>query len=247
MLVVSGDKILYSRGLKLRKLMQPEKPQFDSHGFIIPQGQTQEPGQPTEPAGPPKKDSLRTIMSTLGLVLAAFSIAFVVMFFVFRSYQVEGPSMEPTLHNGDRLIIWKMPRTWARITGNAYIPNRGDIVVFAERGLVTSNGNAKQLIKRVVGIPGDRVVIEDGTVTVFNKENPDGFKPDVSMPYGEGLSLQVDPNESVDEQIGEDQVYVLGDNRNNSLDSRVFGPIHASDIVGKLILRVFPIGDAEVY
>lgn len=65
---------------------------------------------------PPKKDTWRTALSTIGILIAAFFVAFLIMFFVFRSYQVEGPSMEPTLSNGDRLIIWKFPRTWARVT-----------------------------------------------------------------------------------------------------------------------------------
>jgi signal peptidase I len=199
------------------------------------------------PTPPPRHDNLRMVISTLGLVLAAFTIAFVVMFFVFRSYQVEGPSMQPSLHNGDRLIIWKLPRSLARITGHPYIPNRGDVIVFVERGLVASDGSTKQLIKRVIGVPGDRVVIKDGVVKVYNKAHPSGFTPDTSMPYGKGLSLSVDPNESVNQTIGKNEVYAMGDNRGNSLDSRVFGPVDASDIVGKLVLRMFPIGDAKKF
>jgi len=194
---------------------------------------------------PPKKDTWRTALSTIGILIAAFFVAFLIMFFVFRSYQVEGPSMEPTLSNGDRLIIWKFPRTWARVTGETYIPNRGDIIVFSEQGLTAADGSTKQLIKRVIGLPGDRVVIKDGEVRIYNKHNPDGFEPDISMPYGQGLALGTNPEEEIDETIGSNEVFVMGDNRDNSLDSRTFGPVDANDIVGKLVLRMFPVSKAE--
>lgn len=194
---------------------------------------------------PPKKDTWRTALSTIGILVTAFFVAFLIMFFVFRSYQVEGPSMNPTLHNDDRLIIWKFPRTWARITGETYIPNRGDVIVFAERGLTTPDGDTKQLIKRVIGLPGDRVVVKDGEVRVYNNANPDGFEPDTSMDYGKGLTLGTNPEEEVDETVGNNEVFVMGDNRDNSLDSRTFGPINADDIVGKLVLRMFPVDKAE--
>ncbi len=201
----------------------------------------------TSPIKKPKKQpsASQNFFSTLGVILGAALIAILMMVFVFRSYQVDGPSMQPTLHNGDRLIIWKVPRTIAKITGNAYIPNRGDIIVFGEQGLLAPDGSTKELIKRVIGLPGDRVVIENGIVTVFNDEHPNGFRPDTTLPYGKGNDLKTDTDEKVNQTVGRNQVYVMGDNRNNSMDSRVFGPIDASDIVGKLVMRVYPLGDAE--
>lgn len=195
-------------------------------------------------AKPKKKESPLT---TIFVIVAALAMSFLITMFVFRSYQVDGPSMLTTLHHNDRLIIWKLPRTIAKVTGNAYIPNRGDIVVFSEHGLTAPDGNTKELIKRVIGVPGDRVVIEDGTVTIFNNEHPNGFSPDTSMPYGKGLDLSVDKEEKIDQTIGADQVFAMGDNRDNSLDSRAFGPVDASDIVGKLVLRVYPLGDAKAF
>lgn len=185
-----------------------------------------------------------SFFSTIGIIVGAILVAIFIMFFIFRSYQVDGPSMQPTLHNNDRLIIWKVPRTWAKITGNAYIPNRGDIIVFTEPGLAP-DGGSKELIKRVIALPGERVVIENGKAKVYNKEQPNGFDPDTTLPYGKGLDLSIDNEEKIDETIGSDQIFVMGDNRNNSMDSRVFGPIDAQNIVGKLILRVFPLSDAE--
>lgn len=155
--------------------------------------------------------------------------------------------MQPTLHNGDRLIIWKAPRTLARITGHTYVPNRGDIIVFVEKGLMTANGSDKQLIKRVIGLPGDRVIIKDKEVKIYNKEHPKGFDPDTTLPYGQGLNLSVSPDDEVDETLGKNQVFVMGDNRDNSLDSRVFGPLDTNDIIGKLVLRLLPLSDAKVF
>ena len=194
-----------------------------------------------------RSESMRGFLSTVGVIGAAILFAMLLTGFVFQSYQVDGPSMETTLQNGDRLIIWKVDRTIARISGNNYIPNRGDIIVFVERGFASPDGSTKQLIKRVIGLPGDRVVVKDGTVTVYNKENPDGFSPDETLPYGEDVDLSINPSDEADENIGPGQLWVMGDNRDNSLDSRAFGPIEAHNIVGKLVLRIFPVSNAKAF
>ncbi|HTB49244.1 MAG TPA: signal peptidase I, partial [Verrucomicrobiae bacterium] len=130
----------------------------------------------------------KELLSTLGIFVAAIMVALLIISFVFRSYQVDGPSMENTLQNADKLIIWKVPRTWADITGHAYIPNRGDIIVFNETGLSQfGQPNSKQLIKRVIGLPGDRVVVKNGIYTIYNKSHPNGFDPDHTLPYGKNI------------------------------------------------------------
>lgn len=153
--------------------------------------------------------------------------------------------MQTTLQNADKLIIWKVPRSWANITRHPYIPQRGDVVVFDEPGL---NGDApdksKQLIKRVIGLPGDHVIIKNGNVTVYNKEHPTGFNPDRTLPYGNVIG---ETTGDIDVTLGPTQIFVCGDNRPDSLDSRAFGPIEAKQIVGKLMLRVFPINNAKVF
>ena len=195
-----------------------------------------------------KNPGLRSALSTLAVIASAVFVAILIVSFVFRPYIVDGPSMEPTLHNGDRLIIWKLPHTWGKITGNSYVPNRGDVIVFTEHGLLSNSGLVdEQLIKRVIAVPGDRIVIEDGTTTVFNTEHPNGFQPDTTMPYGEGLSLAVDKNEAIDITVEDDEVFVMGDNRNNSRDSRMFGTVDVDQIVGKLTLRIFPLNKAQSF
>jgi signal peptidase I len=187
----------------------------------------------------------REFLSTAGILLGALLVALFIITFVFRSYQVDGPSMETTLQNDDKLIIWKVPRSWARVTGHDYIPGRGDVVVFTESGLGQfGQDDTKQLIKRVIGLPGDRVVVRDGRFTIYNKEHPDGFNPDAALPYGDDIPST--PG-NIDIRLGKHQLFVSGDNRPDSLDSRSFGPINADQIIGKLVVRVFPIGNAKIF
>lgn len=170
-------------------------------------------------------------------------IAILLITFVFQSYQVDGQSMQSTLHDHDRLIIWKLPRTWARITGHNYVPKRGDIVVFSEPKLADFGQDPeKQLIKRVIGLPGDRVVISGGTVTIYDKNHPEGFNPDRTLPYGGNIGATTTDTDLV---VPAGQVFVMGDNRGNSLDSRMFGPVQLKNIVGKLAVRVLPVNDME--
>lgn len=193
----------------------------------------------------PKNSGWRELFSTIGILLTALVVALLIIAFVFRSYQVDGPSMQNTLQNADKLIIWKVPRTWAKVTGHDYIPGRGDIVVFSQSGLSEfGQQDSKQLIKRVIGLPGDRVVVKDGAYTVYNQENPEGFDPDRTMPYGKNIP---ETTGNVDVTLREHQIFVSGDNRPDSLDSRTFGPINADQIVGKLVLRVFPVSQAKPF
>lgn len=197
-------------------------------------------------SGAPDNSNWREIASTVGILFMALAVALLVIAFVFRSYQVDGPSMKNTLQDSDKLIIWKVPRTWASITGHPYIPKRGDIIVFNQSGLTQFNDtqDTKQLIKRVIGLPGDHVVLKDGFYAVYNKAHPGGFDPDKTLPYGSDIPLT---NGNVNVKLKADQIFVSGDNRPDSLDSRSFGPINANQIVGKLVLRVFPIDHAQVF
>jgi signal peptidase I len=191
----------------------------------------------------PDNEGLRSILSTIAILLIAPFIAVLLTVFVFQSYQVDGPSMERTLFNNDRLIVWKLSRTWARVTHQSYIPRRGDIIVFTEPALNQFGQDpGKQLIKRVIGLPGDRVVIKDDVVTVYNSKHPSGFHPDTDLPYDRTAK---DTAGDIDITIPSKQVFVLGDNRTNSLDSRAFGTVDSRNIIGKLAVRVLPIGDMK--
>jgi signal peptidase I len=185
------------------------------------------------------------ILSTVLLLILAPVVALLIILFAIQSYQVDGQSMDPTLKNRDRLIVSKLPRTVSRITGHAYVPHRGDIIIFNEANLPdTLPGQQKQLIKRIIGLPGDRVVVKDSKITVFNKDNPAGFNPDTTVGYHFPAVPTPGPGNR-EWDIKSEQLFVCGDNRPNSEDSRYFGPIHANQIVGKLVLRLLPLNKAQ--
>jgi signal peptidase I len=188
--------------------------------------------------GSAARSAFREHLSTFGILLAAPLMALLMIAFVFQTYEVDGPSMESTLQDQDRLIVLKLPRTFARVTGGEYLPNRYDIIVFNHTGgFGNGSSNKKQLIKRVIGVPGDRVVIKDGVVTIFNKENPDGFLVDR---YGPESSTITSTTGNIDQTVKEGEIFVMGDNRENSLDSRGLGTVETEDIVGKLSARIYP-------
>lgn len=183
--------------------------------------------------------SKKDFFSTAFMLICAIALAVLITLFGFQSYKVDGQSMENALINGDILIISKYPRTLARITGHPYIPARGDIVVFDEF-ITLSNGSPsanKRLIKRVIGLPGERVVVRDQRITIYNQQYPNGFDPDA---LGKWHLPNVSTPNIVDVTLAPNQLFVCGDNRSNSTDSRVFGPIHANQIIGKLSLRILP-------
>jgi signal peptidase I len=211
----------------------------------LPVEKLEEVKVPPPYTSPPKHNhgSLRGILSTILLLAIAPLIAFGITSYIIQSYQVDGESMETTLQNGDRLIVDKAPRTISRITGHSYVPHRGDIIIFNQANLPdTSFGQSKQLIKRVIGLPGERVVVKDGKIAVYNDAHPEGFNPDTTTGYK--ITAATTPG-GADTLLGKDQIFVSGDNRPNSEDSRYFGPVNVNDIVGKLSLRLLPINKAE--
>jgi len=148
--------------------------------------------------------------------------------------------MENTLQERDRLLVDKIPLTLSHLSGHQYLPKRGDIIIFNQGGLPGYIGS-KQLVKRVIGLPGDRIVVKDGKVTIYNSAHTQGFDPDKTGGYHTASYT----TGGVDLRLGTKQLFVCGDNRANSEDSRFFGPIDSSQIVGKLSFRVYPFGKIQ--
>lgn len=204
------------------------------------------PQMDIKPTTPAKSESkFKEYLSTIGIIVAAPLLALFMIHFVFQTYEVDGESMEKTLHNADRLIVLKVPRTWASITNHSYIPKRYEIVIFnhtADWG--QGSQTEKQLIKRVIALPGERIVVKDGVATVYNKEHPEGFLVDrVGPEYG----VITVTSGNIDQVVKNDEVFVMGDNRENSLDSRMLGAIPAQDIVGKLSVRIYPFDQTKKF
>jgi signal peptidase I len=217
---------------------------------------TPDAAKPTDHQPTPQKPKSNKLgrfgnfLGTVGLILLAPLIALFLTAFVFQTYQVDGVSMQNTLQNNDRLIVWKLPRTWAKITGHQYVPKRGDIVIASESGLSRygDSPDTKQIVKRVIGLPGDRVTYKNGAYEVFNKAHQKGFDPDTTLPYGQNDSkalFSYPGSGDTDVTLGSDQIFVSGDHRADSLDSRTFGPIKTSQVIGKLVMRILPLSQAE--
>lgn len=182
----------------------------------------------------------KPFFSLIRFVGAVLILVFIISRYFIHSYQVSGQSMFPTLNDGDRLIISKMGVTFDELRRKPYTPKRGDIIVFQDPFVDT-----RQLIKRVIALPGEKVTLEDGKLLVYNHEHPEGFNPDES--FGQNFVFTVG---SVDITVPDNQVFVVGDNRgpSGSLDSRnELGTVQTNLIIGKLFIRLFPITDIKVF
>ena len=181
---------------------------------------------------------LRDILGVIVFVLAVIIGAWLINMFLFRSFSVSGPSMESTLYTNDRLIVNRLPVTWAHIQGKAYEPKRGQVIVF-KNPQYRPGMEDEYIVKRVIGLPGERVVLKDEKYTVYNDTNPQGFDPDALTEVSD------DPHTDgeVDRIVPDGELFVSGDHRQEgySYDSRNgMGTIPFSDVVGPVGLRIYP-------
>jgi signal peptidase I len=190
----------------------------------------------------------KDILSLLLFIICVVVGTVLINTYVFRSYNVVGPSMQTTMYTGDRLIVNRLPVTWAAIQNKQYIPERGDIIVF-KNPRYTLGIEDEFIVKRVIGLPGERVLLEDGHYTVFNDQHPEGFNPD-DMNNGE--PGQPTSGEA-DEVVPDGELFVSGDHRqgNFSFDSRNgdqgMGTIPLYDVVGPVSLRIFPFNKIRTF
>lgn len=169
-----------------------------------------------------KQDNKEEVVDFVKTIIIAASVMLFVRFFIVQPFVVKGSSMEPNFYEKDYLIV-------DEISYRFNTPKRGDIVVFKYQ-----EGSKKEyLIKRIVGLPGESVIIKDGKVYVKNSNG----QLLLEEPY---LPIDRETRGELTEEIKEGNFFVLGDNRSVSLDSRYFGQISESKIVGKVLLRGFP-------
>ena len=142
------------------------------------------------------------------------------------------------MYTNDRLIVNRLPVTWAQLQNKAYVPERGQIIVF-KNPLYSAGMSDEYIVKRVIAFPGERVTITDSHYVVYNDEHPEGFNPDDDNDGEPGSQT----SGAVDEIVPEGELFVSGDHRAGtfSLDSRNgLGTIPFYDIVGPVSLRIFP-------
>lgn len=182
------------------------------------------------------------LRDTAGLLFFALAVligTLLINTFVFRSFNVEGPSMEKTLYTGDRLIVDRLPVTWAQLQNKQYVPERGQVIVF-KNPLYTVGSSDEYIVKRVIAFAGEKVVLKDGRFTVYNDTNPNGFNPDDDNNGEPGSPTSGPDNEW---HVPDGTIFVSGDHRqgNYSLDSRNgLGFIPLFDIIGPVGLRIYP-------
>lgn len=190
---------------------------------------------------------VKDIFGILTFVVLVVVGVFFINSFIFRSFNVEGPSMESTMFTGDKLIVNKIPSTFAHIQSKEYQPERGQVIVFKNPEFSLKFANKEEyIVKRVVGLPGETVYVLNGKVSVVNESHPNGFDPDKLTKDKEGSPT----SGNVINKVPEGEVFVMGDHRegNFSLDSRSgLGTIPLQDIVGPVSLRLFPFQDFRFF
>ncbi len=246
----------------------PDKPVAKSPSPVQKQSLHTQPlkASPIETPNPTARRTFSWTKDVLGLgvfVLVVIVGAFLINSFIFRSFDVIGPSMEPTLEGGinntpsDRLIVNRVPVTIAHASGKQYLPERGQIIVFKNPEW-TAGEDDEYIVKRVVGLPGERITVDACVLKVFNEEHPDGYNP-----YTEFKNLADNDSEintcvagdGTDVTVPKNEIFVVGDHRVNgySMDSRngegrsSLGTIPLEDIIGPVSLRIWPFNMLKIF
>jgi signal peptidase I len=189
--------------------------------------------------------AIKDIFGIVIFILCVLIGTLIINTFVFRSFNVLGPSMEKTLYTGDRLIVNRIPVTWAQVQNKSYIPKRGQVIVFKNPQFVVGSPD-EYIVKRVIAFPGERVKVEDGVLTVYNAGHPSGFHPDDDNHGEPGFPTSGNVNTIVSDSM----LFVSGDHRQDdySYDSRNgLGQIPFYDIVGPVGLRIYPFNKIRLF
>ncbi len=188
---------------------------------------------PFEPPGPTPswlKAVAGFAVELIEIVVISLAIILPIRYFLIQPFYVKGASMEPTFDDHEYLIIDEISYRFRR-------PERGEVVVFRY-----PLDPRQYFIKRIIGLPGERVSVADNRVKISNASSPDGFTLDETY-LGPGAVTLGDRAVT----LGDDEYFVLGDNRASSLDSRTFGPLPKKYITGRVWIRGWPFDRIAVF
>jgi signal peptidase I len=164
------------------------------------------------------------------VIIIAVITVFAIRTFLMQPFLVSGASMEPNFDTGNYLLI-------DELTYRLRAPERGEVVVFRY-----PNDPSVFYIKRIIALPGERIVLNNGDIKIFNAAHPEGFRPDESY-----LNSSLKTTGNMDITLDSDHYFVMGDNRPFSFDSRSWGPLPKANIIGIVRLRLFPIESIKAY
>ena len=184
------------------------------------------------PSEKEKKSFTKSFLEQLELIVIFFAIMVLVFTFVCKTCKVVGESMRETLQNGETVLIWSL----------FYSPGYGDVVVIHDNEALN-----EPIVKRVIGLPGDKIRVEhtldsmkttithaDGSVTVLDSANEDYVR------YVDEYGALGHYSEDETYVVNDGEVFVMGDNRLNSMDSRELGAYSSNQILGKVVFRIAP-------
>lgn len=180
---------------------------------------------------------MKRILYTLWEIGEVFFIALIavaaIKYFLVQPFIVNGASMEPNFYDGDYLLVDEISYRFKE-------PARGDVVVFQ-----SPQDPSVYYIKRIVGLPGERVEVQDGQVIIYNKDISSKGKALEEKYIGQGVRSNWTGHVTV--SLKDDQYFVMGDNRLNSLDSRYWGPLSRDMIIGLAKIRLWPLSTLQVF
>ena len=184
--------------------------------------------QPQIPSA--KSEVLAFVWETIKVVVISLAIILPIRYYLVQPFFVKGASMEPNFEDGEYLIIDEISYYFKK-------PVRGDVVVFYYP-LDTS----RYYIKRIIGLPGETVEIKNGDIIIYNGEHPEGLL--IQETY---LPQNLTTGGDINKKISNGEYFVLGDNRLNSSDSRIWGALPEKDVIGRVLLRAWPFGRAGIF
>jgi signal peptidase I len=199
-----------------------------------------------QPEGKKTNDNSLTGAAAVGLliwdfvkiVVIAFAIILPIRYFIFQPFIVSGSSMEPNFYNSQYLII-------DEISYRFKTPQRGDVIV-----LRYPKDEKQYFIKRVIGLPGETVKVDNGQVIIKNSEHPDGvvlkepYLPSQNLTFPHNITLIGGQKELT---LGSDEYFMMGDNRLASSDSRDWGVLKRKEMIGRVFMRILPLTQFSVF